>query len=326
MKIAIHSNQFDGRGTGKTPLDYANAITSILGHEVEFITSNEAVDKGKYKEISSFYNIETYEGIIDQTDPLFIKKQIEDIVQKRKIDFIHMIKYGYNDNVTPLNCKTGIHYVFSGMQPHGNIYAGVSSTLAKKFKKILFVPHIIYSVPQTKNLRKNFNIPHDAIIFGRHGGAETFDIPFVIEAIKKILEIRTDVYFLFLSTNEFIKHPKVIFIPWVFSDQDKFNFIHSCDVMLHGRLVGETFGLAIGEFSSANKPVITWSGCDNSFYDTAHLDNLGNKAIIYNNYNDLLNILLNITHDYIKNNYWDVFTIKFNQLNVINTYNNVFLK
>ena len=38
---------------------------------------------------------------------------------------------------------------------------------------------------------------------------------------------------------------------------DKVRFIQTCDMMIHGRTVGETFGIAIGEFSFYNKPVMT---------------------------------------------------------------------
>ena len=56
----------------------------------------------------------------------------------------------------------------------------------------------------------------------------------------------------------------------------KAEFINSCDVMVHARSIGETFGAAIGEFSSKNKPVIT---CDCG--DTEHIEILSDKGIIY---------------------------------------------
>src|SRR5208282_4498864 len=111
-----------------------------------------------------------------------------------------------------------------------------------------------------KNLRKELNIPQDALIIGRHGGMDSFNVSFVHEVIKRIVEYRKDIFFLFLSTKEFYTHERIIYLPWVESEQEKFNFIHSCDVMLHTRIGGETFGISVGECSSANKPVMTWSG------------------------------------------------------------------
>lgn len=43
---------------------------------------------------------------------------------------------------------------------------------------------------------------------------------------------------------------------------EKTTFINTCDAMLWARHDGETFGLAIGEFSSKNKPVIYAKVCN----------------------------------------------------------------
>ena len=72
-------------------------------------------------------------------------------------------------------------------------------------------------------------------------------------------------------------------------------FINTCDSMIHARMEGETFGLAIGEFSYLNKPVITTI----SNIDNAHINLLGEKAILYNSKESLINILLTFE----KNNY-----------------------
>ena len=37
----------------------------------------------------------------------------------------------------------------------------------------------------------------------------------------------------------------------------KVSFINTCDCMIHARTDGETFGLAIAEFSTLNKPIIS---------------------------------------------------------------------
>ena len=60
--------------------------------------------------------------------------------------------------------------------------------------------------------------------------------------------------------------------------------------MIHARLEGETFGLAIAEFSVANKPVITYSKSK----DKEHLRILKNSCIKYGDENDLMCILKSI--------------------------------
>lgn len=325
MKIAIHCNEFDGRGQGKVPYDYGVAIRNFLNHEVVFITANTHNNQGLdiiRKEFECFL----YEK---ETEASSTKYNIEHIISSKKIDFLHMIKSGDNDFLTPQNCYTGIHCVFTMTQPHGNVYAGVSEWLARVYGKLEYVPHIIQNYTPTENIRKKLNITENALIVGRHGGLNTFNIPFVKQAISDILKYRNDIFFIFLSTEKFIDHERVFFIPWVKTEQEKFNFIHSCDIMLHGRMDGETFGLSVAEFSVANKPVLTWNGkqngCNVHGYSQCHLEILNNKAITYENYQTLMDILLNIDKTFINTYNWDKYSIEFSPQNVINIYNNIFL-
>jgi hypothetical protein len=321
MKIALHSNQFDGRGSGKVPYDYATALRDILGHEVTFITSGKSKNEGSAV-ITKEFPMTYYALKVGEDKPSEISYVLSQLVEKEKIDFMYMLKAGENDGIDPTNCKVGIHCVFSMTQPHGNSYAGVSHFLANKFGKTDYVPHIITNYAPTENLRAKYGIPADALVYGRHGGMDTFDVPFVYQCIRQILQERKDVYFLFLSTQPFIQHERVIFIPWVGVQQDIFNFIHSCDAMIHARMIGETFGLAVGEFSVANKPVLT-----NSFgTDKAHIEHLGDRALQYSNASELMDLFRAIDRPYCLENDWDMFSVPFSRTNVINKFNEVFLK
>jgi hypothetical protein len=61
MKIGIHCNQFDGRGSGKVPFDYGIYLQDILNHEVVFVTSkqsqNDGIDKINKKFKSVLYDL-----------------------------------------------------------------------------------------------------------------------------------------------------------------------------------------------------------------------------------------------------------------------------
>ena len=322
MKIGIHCDQFDGRGSGKVPLDYGLALQSHFGYTPIFITSAHSPNEGLLKINTKFKSI-----IYNNTNPIEIKQSLEKIIDQEKLDYMYMVKSGQNDRKTPSNCKTGIHCVFLMTEPHGTVYAGVSSWIARKFNQTKFVPHIIKNINPTENLRHKYNIPNSAIIVGRCGGMDTFNVEFVKSAIKIVLEHRKDIYFMFLSTNKFIEHERVIFIPWVETEQEKFNFIHTADVMLHARHGGESFGLACGEFSIANKPVITWSGLgDNWPHDRNHIEILDDKVIIYNNEQELVDILFNIDHGFINSNTWDKYSQNYNETTVINKFKEVFLE
>jgi len=325
MKIAIHSNQFDGRGTGKTPYDYGLALRDILGHEVVYVTTHDDPNEGLPK-LQEEFQVFQYHGNANRAPAQEVKNQLEKIVSEHKIDFVQMMKSGANDFINPENCKTGTHYIFDGSQPHGTSFAAVSECLARKFKQTAYVPHIMYSIPPTKDIRAALGIPKDALVIGRHGGKESFDIPWVQKAVSDILSLRKDVYFLFLSTNQFITHERAIFFPWVKDERGKFNFIHACDIMLHARQIGETFGLAVGEFSASNKPVMTWSGMGYPGYDTAHVEHMMGNPYLYHDYEDLMLTLKQLDVNYIRGKNWDWFTEKFSPKSVITQYKDVFLK
>ena len=170
-----------------------------------------------------------------------------------------------------------------------------------------------------ENLRNELNLPKNAIIFGRYGGCESFDIKFVHEVIKNIVNTRNDIYFLFMNTNVFYEHRKIIYLPGNTDMIFKRKFINTCDALIHARERGETFGLTCGEFSICNKPVITW----NNSYEKEHNLILKEKAVLYNNQNDLNNIFETFTkdkYDVMNNGY-----LFYNPENVMKIFNEVCL-
>jgi glycosyltransferase involved in cell wall biosynthesis len=140
------------------------------------------------------------------------------------------------------------------------------------------------------NIRSKLNIPSDAIVIGRIGGFYQFDIEMAHRAIRKIVELDSKIIFLLVNTNKFYEHPQIIFLDKIIEPIEKVKFINSCDAMIHARSDGETFGLAVAEFSSLNKPVIT---CVSSIYNS-HIEILSEKAIIYNTEDRLIDIFKNI--------------------------------
>ena len=74
---------------------------------------------------------------------------------------------------------------------------------------------------------------------------------------QEFLLNNSNTYFLFMNTDRFHYHPKIIYLDPTLDPIEKTKFINTCDAMIHARSNGETFGLAIAEFSLKNKPVIT---------------------------------------------------------------------
>lgn len=313
MKIGIHVNQLDHRGHGTVTYDYSLALRNILGHEPVIISSKER-STHPMKKFGQFECV-LYETVSD----------LPKIVEQEKLDLLYMVKAGEDDNLTPSNCKTGIHCVFNMNHPHGNVYAGVSEWLAKVSNRDLWVPHIIDLPKTSETLHSEFSIPKNAFVVGRLGGYEQFDVIPAQNGLKFALEKRNDLWAIFLNTKPFIDHPRVKFIPFQPELEYKSKFINTCDAMLHGRSDGETFGLAVGEFSSFNKPVFTYDA-PYWWYMRAHIDILGEKAILYKSSEELESYLLQIDKEYVKDVQWDCYSEKFSPYNVIKKFEEVFIK
>jgi hypothetical protein len=125
-------------------------------------------------------------------------------------------------------------------------------------------------------------------VFGRHGGQDQFDIGYVQTTVEEIARTNSSIYFLFMNIDSFIDHPQVIFLPGNTDPLLKSSFINTCDAMIHARGIGESFGLACGEFSMHNKPVITYALSP----QRNHIDTLGSKAILYKGPEELKRIFL----------------------------------
>lgn len=288
------------RGTEVAIFDYAVANEEIL-HNTSIILikmsgqhNQEVVNKFRKR----FY-VHFYDTVND----------IECILSSYKCRVLYTIAYGerrVNDPTlsTSHKYKTALHCVFSMADSHADTYVPISHYLAKKYGKEEYVPHMISlkldphpvnELIKGINYKETLGIPSNAIVFGRHGGLETFNIDFVHDTIGRVVKDHKNIYFIFVNTHKFINHKQVLFLNPVITDEEKITFIMACDAMIHGRADGETFGIACGEFSVCNKPVITCV-CG----DTCHIDILGDKCITYSNAEQLKYILTNFLSIKIK--------------------------
>ena len=184
-----------------------------------------------------------------------------------------------------------------------------------------YVPFMVHLPKADGDLRRQLNLPPGAIVFGRHGGDYSFDIPFAQEAVVQCARARRDLYFLFMNTNRFCEEmPNIKHIGGTADPLQKARFIATCDAMIHARHRGETFGLAVAEFSIMNKPVFTWGGS----VERCHLEILGNKAIWYRDKEDLIQLLLQF-HPATGVDY-DAYSGKYSPSRVMARFDSVFLK
>jgi hypothetical protein len=159
---------------------------------------------------------------------------IDNIIEKNNITNLYIIKSWENDGLISNKCKNLIHYVFSTLQSHSDIYSVVGHSINYIYNtNFPIVFHIIHLPIIDTNLKEELNIPDNAIVFGRYGGKDSFDIKFVHDIIIKILNIRTDIYFIFMDTNIFYEHKNIIYLPGTTDLIYKRKFINTCDALIH---------------------------------------------------------------------------------------------
>ena len=280
-KIAFHSNQLGIRGTEVAMYQYAKYNEEILGNK-SVIVSFPNRDHGAIEKFRERFEVVLMEWW-----------EYETYLTQNNFDYLYLIKMGTNDGYCLQTVPCLIHAVFRFNDPHGHKYFYVSDWLAKDQgydPETYSLPHICEKQPEAEyNFREKHNIPENARVFGCYGGSTEFNIESTKRAIRKVVEEHDDIYFIFMNIQEFADHPQIKFYPGNYDLKEKSAFVNACDAMIHARSGGETFGLAVSEFALSNKPVITYelSG------ERSHLDILGERAILYKGYEDLLDIFVN---------------------------------
>ena len=305
MKIVLFFDpNLNERGTSIATYDYAHFNETILGNKSIIVSLKNAEMKSLNKFNSRF---ETH-----------ILNSFSEI-QKIPCDYFYSLKYGINDGNLYLDAKNLVHVVFPSYDPHGDVYAYVSKWLAETHgNRSPYVPHMINLPIVNENFKEFFNIKNQLVV-GWYGG-NNFEILFARQAIINVASKRKDIMFLFMNQDPFCNLENVIFINGTTDQEQKVAFINTCDIMIHARERGETFGLAIAEFSSKNKPVITY----NNSPEKCHIDILGDKGLYYTDYSSLSNILSNIQKLDIENKEWNCYQ-DFTPENVMKQFNQIFL-
>jgi hypothetical protein len=196
-----------------------------------------------------------------------------------------------------------MHCVFTCIHPHGDVYACISPCVNGFHNQYPVVPHMINLPYHDRNMRKELNIPEDAVVYGLYGGYESFNLKHAQDAVYEVARDNPNIYFLLVNLKPFRDPlPNLIYHKAIVDLDKKVEFINTCDAMVWGRSGGETFGLCIGEFSTKNKPVI----CTNDGSDS-HIRILGDKAILYNTKEDLYKILTHFNRDEISKRDWNAY-------------------
>jgi len=309
MNIGFFVRHFGERGTEVAIYDYAKYNEEILNNKSFIICFTEEFQKKNNFPLERF----SYDKFNKRFQIIEINdmNDMKTVIEKYNLSFFYTLTgggkdiYKFNDKNILSNCKKIKKCVFFTNDPESDFYISISLMLNKKYNtNIPVIPHIVDLPMCDENLRNELQIPNDAIVFGRYGGMDEFNIIMTHQAIKDYLQENNNSYFLFMNTNIFYEHPRIIYLDKNLDLHYKVKFINACDAMIHARQMGETFGLSIAEFSIKNKPIITCASGD-----LEYIRLLSDKAILYNSSEQLVNILKNIKNIINSRNDWNAYKL-----------------
>lgn len=317
MKIGFHAQSISLRGTEIALYDYAFHNETLLNNEsIIFYKSQSNVDADVLKKFQAQFNVLAYEN----------HAQLVRLAEKEKIDLAYFIKSGNRDGDLIDTIPSAVHAVFptKPAEFHGDRFAFVSHWLAKEYSNhaVPYVPHMIAHLSAEGDLRASLGIPARSTVLGCYGGSDSFNIAFVHKTIEDVLQERKDIYFIFMNIAPFAQHERLLFLPGSADPARKAQFINTCDGMIHARGIGETFGLACGEFSMKNKPVLTYYMSP----QRSHIEILGDQGIFYKGPRDLKQILLTYTPSIQHAKSWDAYSTDYSPEPVMQKFKSVFLE
>jgi len=316
-KIGFDAGLMSLRGTHIAIFDYALQNQKILGNEsiIFYDRRSEQVQPSVFQKFQREFHLLPYDQF----------SEVQATPQLGLIDAMYLIKSGERDGYMLPGVPNLMHAVFPQkiQDVHGDIYAYVSKWLSDECSngKIPYVPHMINLPIAGASLRTSLGIPESASVFGYYGGSDSFNLEFVKKLIAEIVHKNSQIYFIFMNIDRFIDHPQLIFLPGNPDPSFKSSFINTCDAMIHARGIGESFGLACGEFSIHNKPVITYALSP----QRNHIDVLGSKAILYTGPKNLQNIFQNFDRTWHRAQEWDCYSKEFSPAAVMKKFASVFL-
>jgi hypothetical protein len=326
--ILFLDEHLNERGCSVSTYDYAHYNEVILGNK-------SIIASYKTSELT------TYNKVKDRFNEVYLVDNIKDL-ERIKCDYMYMQKAGHYDGNLLSTTKNLVHTVFPAYAPHGDVYAYISKWLSVGIKQgtirceftptpnpldikeeLLYVPYMINLPEVYDDYKEYFNIKKENLVIGWYGGINSFDgeLNIARQVVIDVARRRKDIKFIFMNQEAFCNEDNIIFVKGTTDTEQKVAFINTCDMMIHARGRGETFGLAIAEFSTKNKPIITYGNSR----ERNHIDILGDKGFYYYDYSSLYNMLINISKSDIENKEWNCYQ-EHTPERIMDRFNNIFLK
>jgi hypothetical protein len=288
LKFLLHSNQFSERGDSVDLISMSLALRKFAGIDsvIAFPKDDPRNNSSRINEAESLgLEIFQYES----------RTQLESLVRKAGITHNYVFSGGgpsepayTNNGQSHWRLLDTIHItrvVFRNYMPHGDYYLYVSEWLyrwslrtprrflARKPTGTLvsWLPHIVDpQIGDGQTFRASLSIPAGDKLIGRIGGFDQFDDSAAQKAVLEILKKRKDVWFVAVNTENFGNHERLVYLA-VLNRSEVWDFYDACDVLINGRLMGESFGFSIAEPLALGKPVVAPHWIRNPFMDRNHL-------------------------------------------------------
>ena len=303
--LLIHNNELTYRGDATNTQNVSLMLKAAGISSVVVVPKSERNHKKRISEIKE--NDVIVEEYATQRDLLSIRNTYG-VTHSM---FVHDGRYR---NLWIPDTRLLVHAVFNNFEPYGDVYAYVSKWLyleatrkkigrtareieglrsatdspysIDKKVKTTWVPHtVIPKVGDGESFRKRIGISQSSFLVGRIGGYTEFNDQEAKRAIVRLLEKIKGVEFIFINTRPFLIHPNVTYLGYI-SESEKWDFYDACNLLINGRLMGESFGFSIVEPLMVGKPIIAPSKSRNLKMDKHHVDILKPENLLYSSAED----------------------------------------
>ena len=312
-RFVLHSNSISERGDGVALFELSAGLISA-GVEVKVVywANSDGNSALRVKEFQALgVSVETYESRND------LSEICRDFGCTHFLTFSDGTRAGSaysRDDPSQFRIPGTFHIVwavFRVWEPHGDLYLYVSRwNLRENIRRLLFheIRRKVFGVrhlPRVSALehfvevnegdgptfRKSLGIPSGASVIGRIGGQDQFTDQAARAAVREVVGLDPEVYFVFVNTEEFFAHPRVIYVPEL-SRREVWNFYAACDVILNGRKMGESFGFGIAEALRLGLPVLAPARIRNWGMDRNHIVFLRGLGLLYRSQRHLTRLMV----------------------------------
>lgn len=313
VRVVFHSLQLGNRGTEVSLFDYGLWLEIFYNAEAHFAFPYPGwtpIQESPFKKFTTTFPGRVHLVHASNLDYPSYRKALDDIIIDVQADALYRTELQYPGYEVSAVVPTFVHEVFNCSESRrmGDKYIAISTFVQSELGGGCtgVVPYMVWLPDCTKDgvgddMREELGISKDTFVFAWYGGHDAWD-PAATDIVKQVAIARKDKV-LFLLQNfppvEFLKlgHlSNVILIPSSSSLIHKCRFLHTADVFLHTRLLGETFGLAVAEFSLHGKPTITNFNAPHRF----HLAVLQSHTFIYKTYDELLRLMMLMDENVVK--------------------------